>query len=87
MQKGLSMTISIGELQKNISIIKNAKEPIIVIDKKSKKKIAVIEPIKDYDMDLFNELMRFDKKVDKEYSKKDFENIYSSHLKAKYGLN
>ncbi len=81
------MTISIGELQKNISIIKNAKEPIIVIDKKSKKRIAVIEPIKDDDMDLFNELMRFDKKVDKEYSKKDFGNIYSSHLKAKYGLN
>ncbi|QCT93786.1 hypothetical protein FE773_00905 [Caminibacter mediatlanticus TB-2] len=81
------MTISIGELQKNISIIKNAKEPIIVIDKKSKKRIAVIEPIKDNDLDLFEELMSFEKKIDREYSRKDFEKIYSSHLKAKYGLN
>ncbi|GAB6044814.1 hypothetical protein JCM11957_04120 [Caminibacter profundus] len=81
------MTISIGELQKNISIIKNIKEPIIVIDKKSKKRIAIIEPIKDNDLDLLDELMQFDKKVDKEYSKEDFEKIYTSSLKAKYDIN
>ena len=81
------MTISIGELQKNISIIKKAKEPIIVIDKKTNRQIAKIEPIKDNDLDLFDELMQFEKKVDKEYSKEDFEKVYTSSLKAKYGIN
>ena len=32
------MIVSIGELQKNISLIKNTKEPIIVIDKRTKKR-------------------------------------------------
>ena len=71
------MNISIGELQKNISIIKNAKDPIIVIDKKNKKRITVIEPIKDDDMDLFEELMQFEKKVDKEHSKKKIWKIFT----------
>ena len=81
------MIVSIGELQKNISLIKNTKEPIIVIDKRTKKKIAKIEPIKENDLELFNKLLSFKKKVDKPYSRKDFENIYTDHLKKKHGIS
>jgi hypothetical protein len=82
------MIVSIGELQKNISLIKNTKEPIIVIDKRTKKKIAKIEPIKEEnDLELFNKLLSFEKKVDKPYSKKDFEKIYTDHLKKKYDIS
>ena len=82
------MIVSIGELQKNISLIKNTKEPIIVIDKRTKKKIAKIEPIKEEnDLELFNKLLSFEKKVDKAYSKKDFENIYTDYLKKKYDIS
>ena len=82
------MIVSIGELQKNISLIKNTKEPIIVIDKRTKKRIAKIEPIKEEnDLELFNKLLSFEKKVDKTYSKKDFENIYTDHLKKKHGIS
>jgi hypothetical protein len=81
------MIISIGELQKNVSLIKNTKEPIIVIDKRTKKKIAKIEPIKENDLELFNKLLSFKKKVDKPYSRKDFENIYTDHLKKKHGIS
>jgi MinD superfamily P-loop ATPase len=82
------MIVSIGELQKNISLIKNTKEPIIVIDKRTKKRIAKIEPIKEEnDLELFNKLLSFEKKVDKAYSKKDFENIYTDYLKKKYDIS
>ena len=40
------MTISMGELQKNISILKKIKEPLIVVDKRAKKQIAIIIPLK-----------------------------------------
>ncbi len=40
------MTISIGELQKNISILKNLEEPLEVVDKRSKRVVAVIYPKK-----------------------------------------
>ncbi len=41
------MTISIGELQRNISILKNLTEPLEVVDKRSKKVVAVIYPQKE----------------------------------------
>jgi len=68
------MLVSVGELQKNISLLNNIKEPIIVIDKRSNKKIARIEPIKNNDLDLFNELIKDDIKVDSSI-KGSFENI------------
>ena len=40
------MTISIGELQKKISILKKIKEPLIVVDKRAKKQIVIITPLK-----------------------------------------
>jgi len=36
---------------------------------------------------LFNKLLSFEKKVDKTYSKKDFENIYTDYLKKKYDIS
>ncbi len=82
------MTISIGELQKNISIIKKAKEPIIVVDKRTGEKIAKITPLKEEDdLELFNELISDLKPEDKVATKEDFEKVYIEHLKEKYGFN
>jgi len=82
------MIISIGELQKNISIIKKAKEPIIVIDKRTGQKIAKITPLKEEnDLDLLNRLNSCEKRVDKPYKREDFEKVYTEHLKEKYGLS
>ena len=82
------MTISIGELQKNIFIIKKAKEPIIVVDKKTGEKIAKIIPLKEEDdLELFNELISDLKSEDKVATKEDFEKVYTEHLKEKYGLS
>ena len=82
------MTISIGELQKNISILKKIKEPIIVVDKRTNKKIAKIEPIEEKDdMKLLEKILSMPKKVDKPYTKEDFEMVYEEHLKEKYGFN
>ena len=39
-------TVSIGELQKNISILKNLNDVIEVIDKRANKKVAKIIPEK-----------------------------------------
>ena len=45
--KGMKMTtISIGELQKNISIFKNLSDVVEVIDKRANKKVAKIIPEK-----------------------------------------
>ena len=82
------MTISIGELQKNISIIKKAKEPIIVVDKRTGKKIAKIMPLKESDdLELLKKLNSFEKKVNKSYTREDFEKAYEEHLNEKYNLN
>jgi len=42
------MTIGISELQKNISIFKNLTTKIKVLDKKTKKVLAIILPNKEY---------------------------------------
>ena len=83
------MTISIGELQKNISILKKIKEPLIVVDKRSSEEIVRIEPLrkKQDDMELFNELISDLKPESKIATKEDFEKVYTEHLKEKYGLN
>ena len=81
------MLISVGELQKNISLLNNLREPIIVMDKRSHKKIAKIEPIKDNDLDLLDELLNDDLKSNKTYSKNDFNNIYMEYLSEKYNFN
>jgi len=82
------MTIFISELQKNISIIKKAKEPIIVIDKRTGKEIAKILPLKEYDdLELFNELVKNLKPESKVATREDFERAYTEHLKEKYGFN
>jgi len=82
------MTISIGELQKNISIIKKAKEPIIVIDKRTGKEIAEIRPLKGSDdLELLKKLNSFEKKVKKPYTREDFEKAYEEYLNEKYSLN
>ena len=83
------MIISIGELQKNISIIKKAKEPIIVVDKRTGKKIAKIMPLKEEndDLELLKKLNSFEKRVDKPYTREDFEKAYEEYLNEKYSLN
>jgi len=80
------MLVSVGELQKNISLLNNIKEPIIVIDKRSNKKIAKIEPIKNNYLDLFNELLKDDIKIDTNIQG-NFEDVYIEHLKGKYDFN
>jgi len=79
------MTISIGELQKNISFLNKLTEPIIVIDKRTKKKIAKIEPFKDDDIDLFEKLTK--ETIHIEPKEENFEEVYISHLEKKYGIN
>ena len=83
------MTISIGELQKNISILKKIKEPLIVVDKRSNEEIVRIEPLrkKQDDMELFNELISDLKPESKIATREDFEKVYTEHLKEKYGFN
>jgi hypothetical protein len=82
------MIISIGELQKNISLLKKAKEDIIVIDKRTGKKIARIEPIReDNDLELFNEIVKDLKPAGKVATKKDIENAYIEHLREKYDFD
>jgi len=82
------MTISIGELQKNISIIKKAKEPIIVVDKRTGKKIAKILPLKeDDDLELFNELVKDLRPENKIATKEDIKKAYEEYLNGKYSLN
>ncbi len=78
------MTITISELQKKIGIIKKIKEPIVVIDGRSKKELAIIEPIENSDEKTLEKILSYPKKVDKEYN---FEEIYEKHLKEKYGLD
>ena len=63
------MLVSVGELQKNISLLNNIKEPI-----------------KNNDLDLFNELIKDDIKVDSSI-KGSFENVYIEYLKGKYNFN
>ena len=38
-------SVSIGDIQKNISILTKLKEPILVVDKRKNKKTAIIYPI------------------------------------------
>ena len=81
------MTVSIGELQRNISIIKKLKEPLFVIDKRTNKQIARIEPIKDDDMDLLETILDFDKKVNESYTRENWEEVYTKYLEEKYDFN
>ncbi|WP_456480543.1 hypothetical protein [Nautilia sp.] len=82
------MTISIGELQKNISLLKKIKEPIIVVDKRTNKKIAKIEPIEEKDdMKLLEKILEGLEPQDKVATREDFERVYEEHLREKYGFN
>ncbi len=78
------MTITISELQKKIGILKKIKEPIVIIDGRSKKELAIIEPIENSDEKTLEKILSYPKRVDKEYN---FEEIYEKHLKEKYGLD
>jgi len=40
-------TLSIGELQRNSSIVTNLKEAIKIVDKRKKRDVAIVYPIKD----------------------------------------
>ena len=42
------MTIGVSDLQKNISIFKNLKTTVKILDKKTKKVLAIILPNKDF---------------------------------------
>jgi len=79
------MIVSVGELQKNISLLNNIKEPIIVIDKRSNTKIAKIEPLKNNDLDLLEKLINNDIKITP--TNESFEKVYTNHLKSKYGIS
>jgi hypothetical protein len=37
--------VSIGEIQKNISILTQAKEPFVIIDKRKNRQVAVVQPL------------------------------------------
>ena len=79
------MTISIGELQKNISILKNLKEPLEVVDRRSKRVVAVIYPKK-----VESIAARFkDRKSDivVEDLEEAIERAKYEHLKEKYGIS
>ena len=58
------------------------------MDKRTGEKIAKITPLKEEDdLELLNKLNSFEKKVNKPYSREDFEKVYTEHLKEKYGLS
>ena len=84
------MVISISELQRNISILKNLKEPLIVVDKRTKKEIAKIEPIgQKSDREILEEIVQNTPKSDiyVEDINKAFEEVYTEHLRKKYGVS
>ncbi len=82
------MTISIGELQRNISILKKLKEPLIVVDKRTNKEIARIEPIKkEDDMKILDEIINNSIKSDIYVEDIDeaFDKVFTEYVKEKYG--
>ncbi len=84
------MVISISELQRNISILKNLKEPLIVVDKRTKKEIAKIEPIgKKSDKEILEEIVKNIPKSDiyVEDIDKAFDEVFTQHVKEKYGVS
>ena len=80
------MTISIGELQRNISILKNLKEPLEVVDKRTKKVIAVIYPKKKN-----NIVQKLAGSLKSDVVVEDLESAIEKakyeHLKEKYGFS
>ena len=83
------MVISIGELQKNISLLKNLKEPLIVIDRRTNKEVAFIQPIGQSDEEILQELLVKEVKKRKDVKDVDsaFEEVYTQELKRKYGTH
>ncbi|BAF70380.1 hypothetical protein [Nitratiruptor sp. SB155-2] len=84
------MVISIGELQRNISLLKTLKEPLIVIDKRTNKKVAIIEPIKEESevekLEIFKEKPDI-KNIHIKDVDKAFEEAYTEFLREKYGIS
>ena len=85
------MVISISELQRNISILKNLKEPLIIVDKRTKKEIAKIEPIQKRSerekLEIFKQKPHIRSDIYVEDIDKAFEEVYIEHLRKKYGLS
>ena len=74
-------TISIGELQKNISIFKNLDDVIEVVDKRANKKVAKIIPEKSTNV---IKSLAGKYKVEKSLDKQKAWEIY---INEKYGIN
>ena len=76
------MIISISELQKNISILGNLKEPLLVKDKRKNRIVAKIVPVED-DRRLFDEL--FGEGEAMEPREERFDEVYGEYLRERYG--
>ena len=80
-------SISIGEIQKNISLLTKLKEAITVIDKRKNKKVAVIYPL--HEESIIDALAgkyqnRVPKVEDLEKVKKE---AFAEAMREKYGLS
>ena len=80
-------TISIAQLQKNISIITNANEPIELVDKRKNKKVAIIYPLKERGS-IARLAGKYSKKAKRSISYKEArEKALSKAWSEKYGLS
>ncbi len=80
-------TISIAQLQKNISIITNANEPIELVDKRKNKKVAIIYPLKERGS-ITRLAGKYSKKTKRGISYKEArEKALSKAWSEKYGLS
>ena len=83
------MTIGVSEIQKNISLFKNLTETIHIIDKKTKKVLAMVLPRKEIESSsLTNSLggilkRKIEPKIDNLESM--IADAYEEEMRAKYG--
>ena len=82
------MQISIGELQKNISVLKKLKETLFVIDKRTNKKIARIEPINENeDLKILSEIAGSLNSKKTVKNLKEFNKVYVNEISKKYNIS
>jgi hypothetical protein len=83
-------TISIGELQKNISIFNNLKESLKIVDKRRNKVLAIVYPYEERKESIVDELAgKYG--VDEKFKNMSFKEIkelaWMEAMKEKYGFS
>ncbi len=86
-------TISIGELQKNVGILSNLTDTLVIRDKRKNKDIAIVNPVKDTQPsrnvvdELAGKFSKYARNVDSTKSFKEIkEEAMMTAMKEKYGF-